>query len=263
MTALLKYEWKNGIKSLLIWALSVGGMGLFCILLFQSMEESMAGMAESYASMGTFSEVFGMDTLSIATIRGFFATEVGTIHALGSSMFAASIATVILSKEEDGHTAEFTYTLPVSRVKVIFVKFASVIVNLILFTAICTILYQIGFWVIGDSEMGKDFILFMLAQLLMNVEIASIGFLISSVSKKNKVGIGIAMAMVLYVYDLMARVIPDLENVKFLSPFSYGNAAEIFSNTWDASLALWFGIAITVVLTFLAGLIYNKRDLAS
>ena len=122
MTALLKYEWKSSLKSLIIWTLSVGIMGFVCILLFKSMESNMADMAESFASMGAFSEAFGMNTLSIASAKGFFATEIGTIHALGGSMFAASIATVILSKEEDGHTAEFTFTLPVSRWKVIVLK---------------------------------------------------------------------------------------------------------------------------------------------
>ena len=94
MFAIFKNEWKSGFKSLLIWALSVGGMGLICILLYKSMEDSMAGMAESFASMGAFSDAFGMSTLSIATLKGYFATEIGTIHALGSSFFAASIATI-------------------------------------------------------------------------------------------------------------------------------------------------------------------------
>jgi ABC-2 type transport system permease protein len=105
MPAILKYEWKSGWKSLLIWALSVGGMGLIFIILYKGMEDSMADMAEKYAKMGAFSDAFGFSTLSIATLKGYFAIEVGQIHALGSSIFAASIATVILSKEEDGHTA--------------------------------------------------------------------------------------------------------------------------------------------------------------
>ena len=41
MFAIFKNEWKSGFKSLLIWALSVGGMGLICILMSKSMEESM------------------------------------------------------------------------------------------------------------------------------------------------------------------------------------------------------------------------------
>lgn len=38
MPVILKNEWKSGWKSLLIWALSVGGMGLICIILYKGME---------------------------------------------------------------------------------------------------------------------------------------------------------------------------------------------------------------------------------
>ena len=263
MSALLKYELKAGIKALLIWALSVGGMGLLCIILFKSMEESMAGMADSFASMGAFSDAFGMNTLSIATMKGYFATEIGTIHSLGSSLFAASIATLILSKEEDGHTAEITFTLPVSRGKVICVKFLSVILNLLCFTVVCGLLYKAGFLIVGEEGLGSDFFIFMSLQFLMNIEIATLCFLISACSKKNKLGIGIGMAMIWYLYDLMARVIPDLKDMVFISPFSYANATDIFAQTGDHAGAFVFGIAIILISTIAAGVIYTRRDLAS
>ena len=97
MLTFFRHEWKLSVKTLLIWALSVGGMGLMCLLLYKSMESSMADMAESFASMGAFADAFGMSTLSIATMKGYFATEIGTIHTLGSCMFAASIATIVAS----------------------------------------------------------------------------------------------------------------------------------------------------------------------
>lgn len=263
MFAIFKNEWKSGFKSLLIWALSVGGMGLICILLYKSMEESMAGMAESFASMGAFSDAFGMSTLSIATLKGYFATEIGTIHALGSSFFAASIATIILSKEEDAHTAEFTFVLPVSRPKIIAMKFAAVLMNLVCFTAICAVFYLAGFVGLGEKEIGGEFAAFMLLQLMMNVEVAAICFVISAVSKKNRLGIGISVAMLLYVYDLIVRVVPDLKDVMFLSPFSYANATTIFSNAKPETAALLLGGFVIIGMTGVAGIIYARRDLAS
>lgn len=262
MYALLKNECKSGFKSLMIWALSVGGLGFVCILLFQSMEDSMVGMAEQFASMGAFSEAFGMSTLSIATLKGYFATEIGTIHSLGSGMFAATLATVILSKEEDGHTAEFTFTLPLSRVKIITVKYLSVFVNLIVFTGICTLLYLTGFLVLVE-EPGSEFFLYMLMQFMMNVEVAAICFLISAMSKKNKLGLGISVALILYLYDLMARVVPSLKNAAFLSPFSYANATTIFSKSEIELIALVIGAVIIIGMTVVSGMIYARRDLAS
>ena len=47
MITVCRHELKLGFKALLIWSLSVGIMGLLCILMYTSMEGEMADMAES------------------------------------------------------------------------------------------------------------------------------------------------------------------------------------------------------------------------
>lgn len=263
MFAFFRHELKSGIKSLFIWAIAVGGMGLVCILLYKSMEGSMAEMAESMASMGSFSDAFGMSTLSIATLKGYFATEIGTIHELGSSLFAASIATVMLSKEEDAHNAEFTFTLPISRNKIIGMKYLNVLVELIIFTIICGVLYFAGFVALGDTNASKELVSFMLFQLIMNVEIAAICLFISAISKKNRIGLGISVGMLLYAYDLMARVVPKLKDVKFISPFSYANATAIFAGEKIETSAIILGGICILLFIVLSWIYYAKKDLAS
>jgi ABC-2 type transport system permease protein len=71
MGTILKHELKANFKTFLIWCLSVSFMSFMCILMFTSVKESMVDMAESFASMGAFSNAFGMDKLSIATLAGF------------------------------------------------------------------------------------------------------------------------------------------------------------------------------------------------
>ena len=110
MGAIFRHELKLNFKSLMIWSLSVGIMGFACVMMYTSMEGEMADMADTFSNLGAFSDAFGLTTLSIATIGGFFATEVGAVHGLGSAMFAALMATVLLSKEEDAHTGEFLYS---------------------------------------------------------------------------------------------------------------------------------------------------------
>ena len=117
MRALFLHELKANIKTLLIWGITVGALGTLCILLYSGIEADIKDLAENFSNMGAFSEAFGMSTLGIGTITGYFATEVGTIHGLGGGMFAAMLGGSMLSKEEDGHTGEFLYTLPFSRRK--------------------------------------------------------------------------------------------------------------------------------------------------
>ena len=218
MKTILLKELKLNIKNFLIWSLAVGGMGLACIMMYSSMEGEIKDMADAFSNMGAFSDAFGMSTLSIASIKGYFATEVGTVHGIGSAMFAAIIAIGILSKEEEGHSGEFLLSLPVSRSKVVIAKGLCVAAMLVAFTIVCTILYIIGFTALGEELPATEFFTFMGMQLLMNFEIAAICFAISSISGKNRMGLGIGIAMICYFYDIIGRVVPDLKDYLFVGP---------------------------------------------
>ena len=108
-----KHEMKLNYKSLFIWTLTVGILCAGCILLYTSLEESMEGIADSFANMGSMSAALGMDKMSLATMRGYYATEIAMMHGLGGAMFAAILGSSLLSKEEAGHTSEFLNVLPV------------------------------------------------------------------------------------------------------------------------------------------------------
>lgn len=263
MLILLKHELKQNYKSLIIWSLSVGIMGMFCICLYSSMTEDMAALSESFSNMGAFSDAFGMSTLGIGTIAGYFATEVGVVHSLGSSMFAAVTATTILSKEEDGHTGEFLYSLPISRGKVVVAKICSMLIMIIVFTIITVAFYIPGFVYIDAHPEWELFVKFMLSQLLMNVEIMFICTMISAFVKRNMPGTGLGIALLLYAYDLIGRVASEMKDAITIGPFSYCNATEIFAKETIPGTAYIFGtiiIVFTVILTFIK---YTKKDLAS
>ena len=171
MKTIFLKELRLNLKNFLIWSLSVGVLGLACLMMYSSMEGDMKEMADAFSNMGAFSDAFGMSTLSIATVKGYFATEVGAVHGLGGAMFAAITAICILSKEEEGHSGEFLLSLPVSRNKVVAAKGLCVAAMLIAFTIVCGILYAGGFLML-DEDIPEQFLGFMVRQMLMNFEIA-------------------------------------------------------------------------------------------
>lgn len=262
MITIYKHEIKMYLKTLLVWSACVGIMGAACILLFSGMQESMESMAENFASMGAFSDAFGMNRLNIATLQGFYATEVGTIHALGGAMFAAIISTNMLSKEEDGHTGEFLFTLSLERGKVVIAKWCAVISHIILMNLICVALYLLGIGFLGEKMPLEELFLYHGMQLLMQLEIAGICYVSSAFQKKNKLGLGLGVVLILYVYDLIARVIPDLSDYKWISPFSYANAADIFSTGEISFGASILGISVLAVSVCAAYAVYVRKDLA-
>ena len=263
MTAIIRQELKLNFKSLLIWALTVGGLGFICTLMYTSMEGDVMEMADTFSEMGAFADAFGMSTLSIASLAGFFATEVGTVHGLGSAMYAAFFASSMLSKEEDGHTGEFLFSLPVSRGKVVAAKAITILVNLILFTAICGAFYVLGFACLGEKVPVKEMTRFLCSMLLMNVEVASISYLISATASKTRMGLALGMALIVYTYDIMGRVIPDLKDYLFIGPFSYANASEIFAGLAAPDYSFLLAAIVTIAAMAAAFVCYTKKDLAS
>lgn len=263
MSRIFLKELKMNSKMLLIWSLAVGGIGLACLLLYSSMEGEIKGMADAFSNMGMFSDAFGMSTLSIATIKGYFATEIGTAHGLGGSMFAALIAVGMLSKEEEHHTGEFLYSLPVSRRMVVLAKALCILAMIAFFTLICTALYVLGFVILGEDLPVKEFSTYMAMQFVMDIEIAGICFALSSLFSKTMTGASLGLALILYVYDLMGRVIPDLKKYLIIGPFSYANASDIFSGSDLSVKGICFGGCLTVICLVFTFIYYNRRDLSA
>ena len=256
-------ELKLNLKNLLIWSLAVGGVGLACILLYRSMQGEITELGDAFSDMGFFSDAFGMSTLSMATLAGYFAVEVGTVHGLGGGMFAAIIAIGILSKEEEGHSGEFLLSLPVSRKKVVAAKGLCLICMMTAFTIICGCLYAVGFASMGEALPTGDFMIFMVRQLFMNIEVASVCFAISSLSGKNRMGAGLGIALLFFVYDLIGRAVPDMKDYLFIGPYSYVNASEIFSGKAAPAAAFVIAAAVTVCCAVFTFMYYDRRDLAS
>lgn len=260
---LFKHEMKINLKSLLIWTACVGGLCFGCILLYKSLEESLQDIAEAYSEMGAMSTALGMDKMSLATLTGFYATEIGMMHGLGGAMFAAILGTGILSKEEAGHTSEFLYVFPVKRVGVLSRKYAAMTCSILLFNIICTVLYVMGFLILKEEILEKEMAIYHTAQFLMHLEIGTICFLISACTRKNLLGAGLGVPVMLFAVDLMCRIIPAIENLKYITPFFYANAADIFASGQVEGGMVGIGLGITAA-AFLASLfVFVRKDFAA
>lgn len=260
---LLKHELKMNGKTLMIWSACVGFICFGCLLLFESLAESIAGMAGLYASMGIFAKALGMDRLSIATMEGFYATEIGIIFAVGGAMYAAMTGASMLSKEEEGHTGEFLYTLPFRRSYVVRWKYLAMGALVLLFQVICIAWEMAGFMLAGDMPKLQGYVLYHFAQLMMQLEIGSLCFLISSICRKKRIGAALGLAVFLYLADLLCRVMPDIRHLKYVTPYYFSNATDIFIEKKINVVLAVVCLAVTIASGICAGKIYRKRDLAS
>jgi len=256
-----KHEWRQNYKVFLIFCLTVGLCCCGCVLMFDSVAESMEQMATGFAEMGSFSLAFGMDKISIATLEGFYAVEINLIFSLGGVMFAAMTGAALLSKEEEGHTAEFLHTLPLGREAIVASKYAALVTLVVAFNLVGVLFELLGIIGVSENFAWKEYVLYHVLSLLMQLEIGSVCFLVSACSRKKQIGAALGFSIFMYLLDVMCRIVPDLEGAKFITPFYYCNAADVFSKSEPETICIGIGVLITIVSCLTAGVVYRKRDI--
>lgn len=258
---LVKHELRQGRTSFLIWTACIGFLLTICVFLFPEMKGQMNGVNDIFASMGSFTEAFGMDRLNFGTLIGFYAVECGNILGLGGAFFASLCAVSILSKEEKDKTAEFLLTHPVSRKRIITEKLAAVLIQI---TALNIIIYALAvssIAVVGEEIPWKEVSLMHLAYYLLQVELAGICFGISSFLRKGNVGIGLGVAAMMYFLNLIANIADVAEFLKYITPFGYCEGADIVSNGGLDGVMVAIGAVIGIIGIVIAYLEYTKKDI--
>lgn len=258
---LVKHELRQGKTSALVWTASIGFLLAVCIFLFPEMKGQMDSVNDVFASMGSFSEAFGMDRLNFGTLIGFYAVECGNILGLGGAFYASLCAAGILSKEEKNKTAEFLLTHPVSRKRIITEKLIAVLIQI---TAMDIIIYAVSVGsiaAIGEAIPWKEISLLHLAYYLLQIELAGICFGISAFFRKGSTGIGLGIASMMYFLNLIANIADIAEFLKYITPFGYCDGADIVSTGKLDGVMVTVGAAIGMCGIIFAYMKYTNKDI--
>ena len=200
---IVRHELWQGRAALAIWAGSIAALLAACVFLFPGMRSQMAAVSEAFASMGGFTAAFGMDRLRGGTLTGFYAVESGTILGLGGAFFASLTGASVLSKEERGRTADLLLTHPISRGRVVTEKLAAVP------------------W--------REILLLHGAYALLHIELGCVCVGLSAFLRRGGAGIGIGLAAALYSLELIANMTDRAGPLRYITPFSYCEGADILA----------------------------------
>lgn len=236
---MIRHELKQNRISLVVWTAAIGLLFAVCIFIFPEMKEEMDGVGDMFASMGSFTEAFGMDKVSFGTLTGFYAVECGNILGLGGAFFAALCGVSVLAKEEKEHTAEFLLTHPVSRAHIVMDKLLAVKLQVFFLNAVVYVLSIGSIAWIGEPIPWKEISLLHLAYLLLQMEIAGICFGISAFLRHGSMGIGLGVAAMMYFLNLIANISDSAKFLRYVTPFAYAEGADIVTNvSLDVGLVL-------------------------
>lgn len=258
---LLRHEIRKSLKSLLIWTLSIGLFIALCVFLYPEIREEMDGVSDMFASMGAFSQAFGMDRLNMGTLIGFYAVECGTILGLGGAFFAALTGASALSKEEQDRTAEFLLVHPLSRRRVITGKLVAVMLLVALLNLLAFLLALFSILAIGEAVPWRELLLLHAANLLMQLEVAGLCFGLSAFLRRGAAGAGLGVAAGLYFLNITANITEKAEVLKFFTPFAYTDGADILSENSLNAVWVLLGILYAVLAIGAAYWNYSKKDI--
>lgn len=258
---IVKHELKQGKLSFLIWTGAIGFLLAVCVFLFPEMKDEMENVNDLFSSMGSFSAAFGMDQLNFGTLIGYYSVECGNVLGLGGAFYAALTAVSMLSKEEKERTAEFLFTHPVRRTRVITEKGITILIQI---TAMNLIIYTVSICsmtAIGEEIPWKELSLLHLAYYLLQIELSGICFGISAFIKKGSAGIGLGIAALLYFLNLIANITETAEFLEYITPFAYCEGADIVADGHLDETKILIGMAVALFGIGAAYLQYNKKDL--
>ena len=258
---IVKHELKQGRTAFWIWAGSIAALLGICIFLFPEMKSEMDTVSDMFASMGAFTAAFGMDKLNFGTLIGYYAIECGNVLGLGGAFFAAICAVDILSKEERVHTADYLLSHPVSRVRIMTEKLASVALRILVMNGLIYLISIGSMAAVGESVPWKEVNLLHLAYFLLQLEIAGSCFGLSAFLTRGSVGIGLGLAALLYFMNLIANITKSAEFLKYFTPFGFCDGATIVDEgKLDAGI-LAAGLALGALGILAAYLKYPKKDI--
>ncbi|MDI9469158.1 MAG: ABC transporter permease subunit [Bacillota bacterium] len=254
-------EIKSAGKAFATWTAAIAAMIAVVMLMFPEMTGDMSAINESFANMGSFTSAFGLDVLQMSSAMGFYGIESGNIVGLGTAMFAALIGISALAKEEGNHSAEFLLSHPIKRRRVVTEKLLAVCFQIILMNLIITAVAALSFVMIKEELELDKFLKLHLSITFMNLQLACTTFMISAFLKGGGAGIGLGLALLMYTLAIIANITESARNLKYVTPFKYSEAAQIFQDNalqWEL-IALGMGFSLVCVL--IAYVKYTKKDI--
>lgn len=257
------HELKANLKSLITWSVIVA----LVIMMTLAKYSAFAGDPEMLKMLDSMPpamlDAFSMRGFNLTTLSGFYGVMLiyfGLMGAIAAAMWGSDI----ISKEERDKTVEFSLVLPVSRSRVITAKALAALVNCIVFVLITWTLSLVATQSYKPDQAFYDFLaLEMQAMFMIELIFLSIGLLLGCGMKQYKLSGSTAVGIILTTYfmSIVISMQPDLDFLRYFTPFKYFDAGELFRSGKMDGTYLLISAALIVVCVIASYWVYNKRDL--
>jgi len=264
---LYKKELKRNRKNLIIWTSIVLVFTILVLSIFPYMKNIGDQMAKMMSELPEgMTMAMGIDAQTFNSILGMYNTYYGIYIVVLLSIYAASTAAIILSKEERDKTAEFLLTKPISR-KEIFVSKFFVLFTLVSIAYLVQTIIAVVFITMfgGDDMMWPVFITMHTHGLILILFFTCVCLFISMLLKPKKSYMGLTVGIVFgsYFLDKIAKATDVMDWIGYISPFRYLNFSVSDPNYGVHIIAVFLSLLVSIILIILSNKLYSKKDIAT
>ncbi|MBU3110588.1 ABC transporter permease subunit [Clostridium lacusfryxellense] len=252
-------------KGLIIWVFGIifmvaAGMGKYVALSSsgQSMNEVFEQMPKSMQI------IFGINGFDVSKASGYYGmlflylVIMATIHAV---MLGADI----ISKEETDKTAEFLFSKPVSRNKIITSKLLAALVNILIFNIITLISSIVVVEKYSKGEaVSSQILILMGGMFILQLIFMFIGASIATACKnpKSSTSVSTAVLLITYILSMAIDLSGKIDYLKYFTPFKYFEAKNLmFGGGFQLNFVI-ISLVLILAMIKITYIFYDKRDLS-
>lgn len=260
---ILKHEILKQKKYTLLWLIMTG---LIISVMFSEFSEYYKN-PEMVQLLTQFPQnvlkAFSLNQANLTNLSGFLSILSVYIHLLGGT-YAVMLGNNCLSREERERTAEIFLSLPISRERILIIKWLASCLHCLIFSLftffailVASTPYEITPNYI-DYLFLVTFSLFMIQMLFLSLGMFIAAFF-KRVSRSNAYSVAFIVAS--YFISLLMEVSESLKQFWYITPFKYFDTNKMLKFLSLDSCGIGLTLSITLVLFATSFYLYPKRDL--
>ncbi|HEY7150703.1 MAG TPA: ABC transporter permease subunit [Solirubrobacterales bacterium] len=259
MTALLGAKLSERRRAVIAWGLPLGLWSAFIVAIYPSIESALTKAVRGYPA--SLKEAFGVGELT-SVEQYLHAEMLSLIVPLVVGYLAIRSVAIGLSGAAESGRLDVLLSAPVSRRDVVVADCVATAIELALVLALSW-LFAVGASAIFGSGLDPGSALAGFASVWPLALLAgAIAVVITGWSLHTPVVTGAAggLLIAMYALDLVGRLDPNLDGLRYASVFRYyGNAIESGIDPWS-----FFGVVgAAVLLTAVGTVLFERRDLVA
>ena len=247
------------------WCVAIGLLAVMDLAVFptvQRMSGQMQDLLKSYPE--ALKAMFGLGS-DFGTGPGYLDSEffsfLGPLVVLAAGIGFGAGAD---AAEEERGTIDWLMSAPLSRGRVIVEKALGVLLAVLATSAVLTVALLIGSPAAGLGLGTAGILAATVSLTLLGWAFASVSVMVGAVTGHRWIATGAAVALGLggFLLTSLARIVPDLESWRWLSPFTWYASGDALAGRLHAGYLAALALT-TVVALAVAGLAFQHRDLGT